>query len=730
MSNFLKKFRVISLSFLLVFILVGCGSDPVDEDPDPDPIVDTTAPVFSGVENVHFVIGDSTPDYLDGITVEDDTDGDITTSIIIDSSLVDLTIAGTYTITIIVSDAAGNEETTTFDVIVSEYELTDLEKATLDIELIDLTDLKGYGVNGTSFTWTSSNRYVITNKGLVIRPSIGSDPVTVTLSVVVKNGDYTGTLSYDIIVQPREESFVTSQIVLAFEGTSEEYVVPDQAEVDIYFVDDGTVPYIDIKTFIDLINGAIESDELVYTTPESDVLVLTYEVEYEDFDGFMVTETFTATIDFTENTFTVNNYGFFENYVSETESDYGEGLNYVGADYVDPVEVTIPLGEYKFDLIIYDDEGVTTYLMPFHVANLLFAGGVYYDVYYNGDMLYGIDTFGISSSGADDLILQDLVRTSSFNDETAAEDLKEASYNFLALAFDYFYGLKEDQGVETYYNILVDYADDLITRTDTTLYRIIAEIAYGLDDLHTSHVFYGYYTDVENEYVITTLGQYGPNTQAFYNRMWSVQNLYEERFGMIVPQTRILDEGKTVIIYIDGFSIDTPDVVYRLLEEMGPLVENVVFDLANNTGGNLGAVLRIFGYMTEDPVQYHSVNPADGSAVTYYIESDYVAYDYNWFIISSSVTFSAANLMTSMAQELGIATIIGKDSSGGASSIGVIMTPDGSTLLISTNNVLSTRIGDDYFSIEYGIHVDYALVDVTDPDEIVTAINLANSEAE
>jgi hypothetical protein len=729
-SNFLRKFRIISLSFLLVFILVGCGTDPVDDDSDPDPIVDTTAPVFSGVENVHFVIGDDAPDYLDGITVDDDTDGDLTTSIVMDNSLVDLAVAGTYTITITVSDEAGNEETDTFDVIVTEYVLTDQEKAELDISLIDLTDLRGYGPNGSSLSWSSSDKYVITEKGLVIRPSIGSDPVTVTLSATVLNGEYTTEISYDILVLPREESVVTSQTVLAFEGTSEEYIVEDQAEVDIYFVDEGTVPYIDVETYIDLINGAIESDELVYTNPETDVLLLTYEVEYEDFDGQMVTETFTATIDFTENTFTVNNFGFFENYVSPTESDYGEGLTYVGADYVDPMEVTIPLGEYKFDLVIHDDEGVITYLMPFHVANLLFAGGIYYDVYYNGDMLYGIDTFGISSSGEDDLILQDLVRTSSLNEETASEDLKEATYNFLALAFDFFYGLKEDQGVDTYYDYLIDYADDLISRTDTTMYRTIAEIAYGLDDLHTSHVFYGYYTDVENDYALTSIGQLGPNSQGYYTRSWSVQDLYEERFGAIVPMVRELDGGKTIVIYISGFSIDTPGEIFKYLDDLDPIVENVVLDLGNNGGGNLGAVLRIFGYMTEEQIQYHSQNPGDGSAVTYYIESDYVAYDYNWFIISSSVTFSAANLMVSIAKELGIATIIGKDSSGGASSIGVIMTPDGSTLLISTNNVLSTRVGDDYFSIEYGIEVDYTMVDITDPDEIIAAINLANSEAE
>jgi len=130
--------------------------------------------------------------------------------------------------------------------------------------------------------------------------------------------------------------------------------------------------------------------------------------------------------------------------------------------------------------------------------------------------------------------------------------------------------------------------------------------------------------------------------------------------------------------------------------------------------------------MTEEPFTYHSMNPADNSAVTYYIESEYVAYDYNWYVLTSGVTFSAANLFASMAKELGI-PVIGQDSSGGASSIGVIISPDGTAFFISTNNVLCTRVGDeingyDYISIENGIEVDYGMSDVTSNSQLISTI--------
>jgi hypothetical protein len=536
------------------------------------------------------------------------------------------------------------------------------------------------------------------------------------------------TETYDIVVNPWGEVSVTSKVTVPFTGTSEEYVVADLTEVDVYYVNNGTVPYIDIETFINMIDGAIDASMLTYTPVGDDVLEMSYDVEFEDFDGSIINETYTAVIDFTANTLTVDTFDFFESYVAPTESDYGDGLNYVDAEYVDSDQITIPLGDYNFDIVIYDDGGELQYLMPFAVTNLLFAHGIYYDAYFNGDAIYGIDTFGLSGIDQEDP-LYDTIRDSSLNDADMAEDLKWATYNFLALAFDYFYGLKEDQGVETYYNLLAGNAEQLVTGTDSNLYNYIFDFAYGLDDLHTSHVFNGYYQQTPGFYGLS-INDLGPRSRAFYEQgIWAMQDLIEAKYGSVDdrPEYELLDNDKTAVIHLDGFTIDTPDEVKAILDALPVETENVVFDLSYNTGGNVGAVFRIFGYMTEEQFIYNSQNPADNSAVTIFIESDYVAYDYNWYIISSKVSFSAANLMISMAQENGIATIMGQPSSGGASSIGTIITPDGTALLVSTNSVLSIRTGNavdgyEYQSIEYGVTPDYIMIDATSDTEILNII--------
>jgi|LGOV01.1.fsa_nt_gb hypothetical protein len=760
MNKYFKKIHILLIGFVLVVGLIGCEDTP--DDPvctndqtlvdgvcvDPEPELDETAPIFSGVGEVAYTIGDPDPNYVAGVSVSDETDGQISDSIVVDSSLVDLTVEGTYVVTLTVSDAAGNETTATYNVVVTEAENPNADLAALDIATLSLPDgdsivnnkitLPAFGNNGTYFYWSTSHSNIILANGYVINPHVGSDPVDVTLTCRAINGSYVELVDFVITVQPNPEVTVTSVVQLPFEGTSDEYVVVDDPSVDIFYVDNGAVPYVDIETFIDLLDGAIESDIVEFTVIGTDQLEIKYEVEWEDFDGTFYTEYYTALVDFTENTFTVNNFDFFGSYVASTESDYGDGLNYVDAIYVEGEEVVIPLGDYNFDLLIYNDGTKDNFLMPFHVANLLFAGGVYYDIYYNGDKLWGIDTFGISGGDAEDELLQQTVRTSSLNAEDAPADIKLATYNFLALAFNYFYGLKEDRGVEDYYDILSLRLEYMMDGNDYELYNKMFDIAYGLDDLHTSHVFVGYYVDDPTYGIGVSLSDLGSRTKGFYEGMWAVQDLLDEKYGTHaeddLPTYRLIDDGKTAVIYLYGFTIDSPDEFKVIMDGLPATVENVVVDLGYNTGGNIGAVFRIFGYITEEQFLYHSQNPADNSAATYIIESDYDAYDqYNWYMISSGVSFSAANMMISMAQELDIATVMGRPSSGGASSIGVIISPDGTCLLISTNNVLSTRVGNEvdgyeYLSVEDGVDVDYTMIDVTSDSEIIAIIEEHQAE--
>jgi len=344
--------KLLSLSTILVFafLLIGCSAETTTTTQAD------LAPTILGVTDKTVEVGSSELDLLEGITVTDDFDTDLISSVIVTGE-VDYDTTGDYDITVTVTDSSGNEASETFTVTVTPS--ADELAALADIEAIDITqDADGNyllptsgSVNSSTIIWTTDRPDVITKKGFVIKPGLDADAVTVTLTANVIKNKFRTTVDYTFTVEPNDGvNGVTSSTTLAFEGTSEEYVVAPQEAVEIFFVDEGNLPYIDVETFVNMIDGAIDSELLTYTPIGEDQLRVEYEVEYEDFDGSMVTESFWALIDFTENTFTVSNFSFFENYVASTSSDYGEGLTYVDAYYVDGQGVTIPLGYYNFDI--------------------------------------------------------------------------------------------------------------------------------------------------------------------------------------------------------------------------------------------------------------------------------------------------------------------------------------------------------------------------------------------
>ncbi len=71
-------------------------------------IPDETAPVISGAKDITVNVG-TAPDYLKGVTAEDETDGDVTAKIVVDNRKVDVKKAGSYKVTYICKDEAGNE---------------------------------------------------------------------------------------------------------------------------------------------------------------------------------------------------------------------------------------------------------------------------------------------------------------------------------------------------------------------------------------------------------------------------------------------------------------------------------------------------------------------------------------------------------------------------------------------------------------------------------------------
>lgn len=81
---------------------------------------DKTPPVFANVTAQVIEVGGSLDSLFASVTATDDTDGDVTSKIQIDTSAVDVNTAGTYTVTLTVMDGSKNTATATADVTVTD----------------------------------------------------------------------------------------------------------------------------------------------------------------------------------------------------------------------------------------------------------------------------------------------------------------------------------------------------------------------------------------------------------------------------------------------------------------------------------------------------------------------------------------------------------------------------------------------------------------------------------
>lgn len=540
-----------------------------------------------------------------------------------------------------------------------------------------------------SITWVSSDETVISNTGEINFPRSYEGDKTVTLTATLNYNEETLTKEFTVTVPAIE--LVTETRNIPFENLATEYIVEDGA-LDVYYLNNEAIPYVDVESFINLLVGAIVVDELVITV-EGNILTVVLAGVYEDEEDPENNEEYHYQIDlnYNDNTVTVNQFGFFSAISEETQTDFGSDLFTIDYVYNETDPVVFNFNDYNFELVREYDN----YLIPFHLANLFFTGSMF-DVYYNHDQFYGVDTYQIYTSNNDSVVnkLQD----SSKDSEDIPAEVKQMTYDYLAFTFNHFFGIKAASDVEDYYTFLEPFQENLLG-TNKEHYERIGRITVRLDDLHTSFLMDGFYN---RSGIIANYGTDGPRARAFQT---AVNTIYNNTCILPMGNVRYFENDTIAVVSLTGFDTSTPGAFKDALDAvvLKGTVEAVVVDLSCNTGGIIGTMLQTIGYMTDEPIAYHALNAGDGSSSSTYIGTNNTAYDFDWYVLTSPITYSAGNLMTSIVKDMGVATIIGRQASGGASSITTNLLPSGAIIIMSSPTVLANQT---YESIEFGIPVD------------------------
>lgn len=445
-------------------------------------------------------------------------------------------------------------------------ELSDAEKIALDIADVEtLMFVNEYQLNlpirgrvsRSTIKWTSTSNYVSSTGFILPIPS----EETATSGQI--KGEFTlngvkETRTYDIPLSPMSEVDLSVTRSVPFENLTTEYTVED-GDVNLYFEEDGYVPYIKLVDFFALLEGFIDPEvEMTFTKGEG-----TLEIFYQYYDeDEEVMYDLILTVNADDNTIITNDPGFYWAYVYSTETNYGRHITYDNDNpnnhYVEGSDVVYDLDLYNMDITVFDGDVV----LPYYIVNQLFAGSSYYNVYYNHDGLFGI--YSLPSEGT---VEYRTIKESSMNNEKMPADLLVHTFNMLAFNMDYFYGLKEIMEVDTYYDLLYAQRNKLLTNDpedfDVALSTLLLK---SIDEPHTSYGYPSYFnkTDWAGPEV-SSLSNYGTRFNTWYSSgLQAVNTVIGAKWGTVSgggwnassmsrPHFWFLDDV-TVMLNLDDFN--------------------------------------------------------------------------------------------------------------------------------------------------------------------------------
>ncbi len=473
-----------------------------------------------------------------------------------------------------------------------------------------------------------------------------------------------------------------------FTNYSTEYSADDPVDqiTFYYFADKYGIPYVDIEEFVTMLLGIIDDSIIVEVDGNTVKVSLTYYYTEEEKTEYGITEDYFeayVTFDFDTTVVSAPNIDALDYFSGETDTDFSEGLNVVSYTEEEEPPLTIDLADYHFCFYTVADGDDTIYAIPVSIADLFLTGSMF-DVVANGYNLYGFDAYQLGEDAEYPGILVE--------NDMITSALTYESRNFLEMAFDYFYGLKDYKGIDNFH----DYMSTYFSVPKSFSYKL-ATFVDSFEDLHTGVITYGqsdptydYYDDFGYpDYILEYAYQYY-GTPSCLDAATIDWESYEDM----------------AYINITEFSSDFKEKLDTVMAEVTAFdPDYVVLDLSANGGGVIAGVLQLLNYMTNDDVTIYTTIMGARSSTTYSMDGD-KALDAKFYIVTSGATFSAANLTVSIAKEMDIATIIGSNSGGGACAVKVIVLPNGAILQMSSNMNLTDS---EYNTIEEGIGVEYII---------------------
>ena len=459
---------------------------------------------------------------------------------------------------------------------------------------------------------------------------------------------------------------------------------------------------------------------------------------------------FTINIDVAKDTFTTNNALISLQFTNAAEN--GSSLIVNGLDtthvkvdntnsryYETREAVTFELGNYNIDILEYNNRAylpLNTLMNMYYSTNLI-------PIVYNGSDLYvatnfSTDDFNGENASSGTLEYQ-FFNSSPWKKGTRSQSLAEFNYNNLCFALDTFYGLKDFSGISAFDT---DFTNKnvkknlLSTNGNTYEYALASYFGEYVADGHAGYLKnspFGYLNSSRNYYSSAIAkNEKVAKLYSDFQTLPSERQSAGKRQGLsIYDNTAIITfdafiKANLPISYVDYYSyedianLDSYLLLYKAFKEIesNSNIDNVVIDLTCNGGGMLDAIPWLEAFMTDKPfITNKYLLTGEVSKIVYNVDlnqdgyfgqsSDTYKGKYNFFLMTSSVSFSCGNALPTYVKDGGMATIIGERSGGGACVVSYISTACGNLLRDSSVIQMGTYKDGKFYHNEEGIAVDY-----------------------
>ncbi len=493
-----------------------------------------------------------------------------------------------------------------------------------------------------------------------------------------------------------------SKQVFEFKNYSTEFDY-NTGTIDTYFKDGNDyVPYIDVKQFIESLNGIYDLTKIKFSNDKlNKIYKLTINDSVNEFNYSRQTIKITGLSCLKEFNETDYSYCLESEYYAPSTFDFSKKYN---------------ISNYGFKMYYVDD----SLLMEFGLFNLLMSDTNLYTVLFNGDGYFG-DLYFYSDELVNDAY------TNELKNKSLPQALIKEDYKYLKFYLEKFYGLYDYKNLSK--NDTFKYLLNGVQTANAKNYQYYVKnlLDYSLDDLHTGIINYPFY------YTESTQGATPLNLVTFAQARNKLRAKKEE---LGLESKYYIKNGDVAFIGFDKFETeanidlasyninnDYSDTFLYLHSKLSKAaaegVKDIVFDISTNSGGNIGALLRVLGLLSDDDVisysedsmtkeYYESVHRVDSNMDGSFEDKDAFS-NFNYYILTSEQTFSAANSFAVTAKLLGFAKIIGKKSLGGMCSVSTMTLPSGLFFQSSSNSREFGYLNKTKYYYELGAPVDINL---------------------